>query len=61
MVEKIYYIANSDKLAKAIYKIEMSFPCFVYKEYIEMDYSKITIKARQEDLASIEEILAPLV
>lgn len=61
MVEKIYYIENTNELADAMDAIEQGFPCFVERELIEMDYSKITIKAREEDIKHIEEILAPLV
>ena len=59
MVEKIYYIENSFEMSMALGEIEETFPCFVDREYIEMNYSKVTIKARQEDIASIEDILAP--
>ena len=61
MTEKIYYIENTNALDLAIDAITDTFPCFVDREFIEMNYSKITIKARTEDLASIEDILAPLI
>lgn len=61
MVEKIYYIENTDELNNAMDRIENDFPCFTNRELIEMDYSKITIKARTEDIGHIEDILAPLV
>lgn len=61
MIEKIYYIENSYDLSMALGEIEEKFPCFVDREYIEMNYSKVTIKARQEDIANIENILAPYV
>lgn len=61
MVEKIYYIENTNELNDAMDAIEQGFPCFTERELIEMDYSKITIKAREEDIKHIEEILAPLV
>jgi hypothetical protein len=41
--------------------IENNFPCFTDREFIEMNYSQVTINAREEDIASIEKILAPLV
>ena len=61
MIEKIYYIENTDELNNAMDRIENDFPCFTNRELIEMDYSKITIKARTEDIGHIEDILAPLV
>ena len=61
MTEKIYYIENTNELDNAMDKIENDFPCFTERELIEMNYSKITIKARTEDIKHIEDILAPLV
>jgi hypothetical protein len=61
MTEKTYYIENSTELEEALEQIEQNFPCFVDRELIEMDYSKVTINAREEDIASIERMLAPLV
>ena len=61
MVEKIYYIENSNALELAIDSIAGLFPCWIEKEFIEMNYVKITLHIRTEDLASAEDILAPLV
>jgi len=61
MTEKTYYIENTTELDKAIETIENTFPCFTDREFIEMDYSQVTINAREEDIASIEKILASLV
>lgn len=61
MTEKIYYIENSADLEEVLEQIEQVFPCFVDRELIEMDYSRVTINAREEDIASIERMLAPLV
>jgi hypothetical protein len=61
MVEKIYYINNGIELEEAIDFLQDSLPCFVEREPVEMDYSKITINARVEDLKTIEKKLAPLV
>ena len=61
MTEKTYYIENSIELEEALEQIEQNFPCFVDRELIEMNYSKVTINAREEDIASIERVLAPLV
>lgn len=61
MTEKIYYIENSLELATALMKIEILIPCFIERNFIEMDYSKVVIIARNEDIATVERFLAPLV
>lgn len=61
MINKTYYIENTTELDNALELIEDTFPCFVKREYIEMDYSQIDINAREEDIVSIERVLAPLV
>ena len=61
MIKKAWYIENSNELDNAIINITSTFPCFIDMEFIEMNYSKVEIEARAEDIASIEEILAPLV
>lgn len=60
MITKEYYIENSAELTEALEEIEEFIPCWVEREFIEMDYSKVIIKAREEDLASVERMLAPL-
>lgn len=59
MTKYVVYAENVEALDAALEKIEMTFPCWVRREFIEMNYSKIEIKAREEDMASIERILAP--
>ena len=61
MVEKIYYIENTNALEVALEKLSEKIPCFINREYVEMNYSKITIHARVEDLATVETVLAVLV
>ena len=61
MTEKIYYIENSLELATALLKIEILIHCFIERNFIEMDYSKVVIIARNEDIATVERFLAPLV
>lgn len=61
METKTYYIQNTNELDEAIETIKNNFPCFVNREFIEMDYSEVEIKTRLEDIANIEKILAPLV
>ena len=60
MMTKTYYIQNLAELDDILDEIEETFPCFVEREYIEMDYSEVSINARDEDIASIERMLAPL-
>lgn len=61
MINKTYYIKNSKKLDTALKTIEQKVPCFVNRELIEMDYSQVSISARQEDMIFVENTLAPLV
>lgn len=61
MTEKIYYIENSLELATALLNIEILIPCFIERNFIEIDYSKVVIIARNEDIATVERFLAPLV
>lgn len=60
MTTKTYYIENSTELTDTLEQIEETFPCFVDRDFIEMDYSEVAINAREEDISSIERILAPL-
>lgn len=41
--------------------IEDTFPCFTYYKKIKENLMEATIKCRQEDAASIEKKLAPIV
>lgn len=61
MRTKTLYAENTNVLEEALKNITNKFPCFVNRELIEMNYSEIEITAREEDVASIERILAPLV
>ena len=60
MRKTTYWIENSNALDSTLEHIATTFPCWVNRKYVEMDYSAITIEARQEDMTSIENILAPL-
>lgn len=61
MTTKIYYIENTTELDEVLEQIEEDFPCFVDRELIEMNYSEVSINARDEDISAIEKRLAPLV
>ena len=49
MLKEIIYAPNSDRLDKALANFIDVVPCFITREYIEMNYSKITIICRNED------------
>ena len=61
MLTKVYYIENSDNLENALNILRDTIPCFIDREFIEMNYSVVSIIARAEDLISVERMLAPLV
>ena len=61
MAKLVLYIENSADLDVALELIKDRIPCFVYRIYIEMDYSEVSVCARIEDMAFVERILAPLV
>ena len=58
MTKKVYYIQNSVELDVSLELIKMAIPCFIIREYIEMDYSEVEIIARDEDFANVERNLA---
>lgn len=57
MAKVVYFMANGTVLDETIALIIDRFPCFVNREYVEMDYSKITVTCRAEDAAAIQEQL----
>ena len=61
MTKCVFYIENSVTLDTTLESIKLAVPCFINREYIEMDYSQVEIIARIEDWAFIENSLAPLV
>lgn len=60
MTTKVYYIPYNDAVKK-VEKIETVVPCFVEVEDIEMGYAAVTIKVRDEDVATIERYFADVV
>ena len=56
-----FYIQNRVALDMILESIKETIPCFINREYIEMDYSEVEIIARVEDWAFVENMLAPLV
>lgn len=55
------FVENGSGLDKVLDRIIEIFACFVEREYVEMDYSEVTITARIEDMPYIEDMLSPLV
>lgn len=61
MKKGTYYIENTVMLDHILSVLKELIPCFVEREYIEMNYSEITVTARAEDFPTVENYLAPLV
>lgn len=61
MGKKTFYIANSEQLDEILLTLKDRIPCFITREYIEMDFSQVEIVARIEDWATVENYLAPIV
>ena len=60
MTKIVYYIPNNSKfLDDTFAHLVDAIPCFINREYIEMDYSKVTITARKEDIDYVVSMLAP--
>lgn len=59
MTKATYYIENSGRLDIALEMLKDKIPCFIKREYIEMDYSEVTIIARSEDFPTVEKFLGP--
>lgn len=60
MTTKVYYIPYN-KAVEKVNKIETIVPCFVEIEDVEMGYAEVTIKVRDEDVATIERYFADVV
>jgi hypothetical protein len=54
MEKRVYYKPNSVDLDVVVEFIKDHFPCFITREYIEMNYSKVEIIARVEDIFYIQ-------
>lgn len=62
MITKVYFILETEEdYNEVMDTIINSFPCFLDEEPIEFNYVEVTIKMREEDVASIEKILAKIV
>lgn len=47
------YCENTEMLENALEKITDTFPCFIDRDFIEMNYSCLKITCRNEDAVSI--------
>lgn len=61
MTTKTYYIENTPALDDALTTIAQKVPCFFSLSPVEMNFYEVEIEARNEDISTIERILAPLV
>lgn len=60
MITKSYILDNQKKVVKAISKICDLIPCFIDAKDISPTRFEFIIKCRQEDISTVEKILAPL-
>ena len=61
MTKATYYIENTNKLEMILINLKEIIPCFIEREYVEMNFSEVTITARIEDFKTVENYLASLV
>ena len=62
MTTKCYFLDNSDAAAHAVYDLVDLIPCFISEPMVTKDgFLAVTIEARNEDIATVETILAPYV
>lgn len=55
-----FFAEYTETTLNLIDKVINDFPCFVKWESIEMNWMEITVKARAEDMASIEKIFSEI-
>lgn len=60
MTKATYFIENTNELEMVLEVLKEVIPCFIEREYVEMNFSEVTITARVEDFATVENYLAPL-
>ena len=64
MTEKIYWVDRNDitnDLEETLTALYMRIPCLVEIENVEMNWVKVTIQVREEDLFTVEQYMAGLV
>lgn len=57
METKVYYLEDCETTQEKIVNVMFNFPTFVNIETIEMNYLKITIECRMEDVKAINDIM----
>lgn len=61
MTTKCYFLDNSDAAARAVDYLANLIPCFIRELLVTKEGLTVTIEAHDEDLATVETILAPYV
>ena len=58
MIKRTYYLKNSQLLDDLLGFIGDTVPCFIEREFIEMDHSKVTLQFREADAPYITKQIA---
>ena len=62
MITKTYYLDRNAKGYKAtIAHIKKAIPCFTSAKPVEMDFVEWTFEVRNEDIKTLEKLIAPIV
>lgn len=61
MTTKCYFLDNTDAAARAVDYLANLIPCFIRELLVTKDGLTVTIEARDEDICTVERILAPYV
>ena len=61
MTTKCYFLDNTDAAARAVDYLVNLIPCFIRELLVTKEGLTVTIEARDEDIRTVERILAPYV
>lgn len=61
MTTKCYFLDNTDAAARAVDYLANLIPCFIHELLVTKEGLTVTIEARDEDIRTVERILAPYV
>lgn len=61
MTTKCYFLDNTDAAARAVDYLANLIPCFIRELLVTKEGLTVTIEARDEDIRTVERILAPYV
>lgn len=61
MTTKCYFLNNTDAAARAVDYLINLIPCFIRELLLTKEGLTVTIEARDEDIRTVERILAPYV